>query len=60
MDQSHTSHLRELARRADRLDSLADMAELMGDGDGAIRLQARASSFRLQGMAMLDDCRAHS
>ncbi|CAN5431694.1 hypothetical protein BH23ACT3_BH23ACT3_03570 [soil metagenome] len=39
----------------DRLDSLADTAELMGDPDGAARLRAQASSRRLAAMESLDD-----
>lgn len=39
---------------ADRLDSLADTAELMGDPDGAARLRTEASNRRLAAMETLD------
>jgi hypothetical protein len=39
---------------AARLDSLADVADLMGDAAGAERLRADASARRLQAMAVLD------
>jgi hypothetical protein len=48
-------HVRVLVRAADRLDTLADTAELMGDGCGAARLRAQAFSCRLRAMALLDD-----
>jgi hypothetical protein len=40
---------------ADRLDSLADTAELMGDPDGAARFRAQASIRRIAAMESLDD-----
>lgn len=43
-----------LQRFADRLDALADTAELMGDADGAERFRSHASSQRLRAMAWLD------
>jgi hypothetical protein len=39
----------------ERLDSLAETAELMGDADGAKRFHEAASSERLRAMAALDD-----
>ncbi len=45
----------ELARAADRLDALADTAELMGDDPGAARWRAQATSRRLRAMALLDE-----
>jgi hypothetical protein len=45
----------DLAAVADRLSSLADTAELMGDGDGAVRLRDAAAVMRLQAMGLLDD-----
>ncbi len=54
-DASQRDDVRVLVRAADRLDSLADTAELMGDGSGADRLRAEASRRRLQAMALLDD-----
>lgn len=47
--------VRDLASTADRLDVLADTAELMGDDAGADRLRMLASDCRARAMAMLDD-----
>jgi hypothetical protein len=44
-----------LASAADRLDALADTAELMGDEAGADRFRERASSCRMRAMKLLDD-----
>jgi hypothetical protein len=44
-----------LARTADRLDALADMAELMGDDAGTDGFRERASACRLRAMQLLDD-----
>lgn len=44
-----------LSLAADRLDQLADTAELMGDDDHAIRLRTDARHHRLRAMALLDD-----
>jgi hypothetical protein len=54
-DERRARSARDLARAADRLESLADTAELMGDDDGAARLRAEASRQRLCAMALLDD-----
>jgi hypothetical protein len=43
------------AATAERLAELADVAELMGDGDGADRLRQRAAVARDRAMRMLDD-----
>lgn len=48
-------NVRLLVRTAERLDSLADTAELMGDSDGAAQFRAAAASRRLQAMTLLDD-----
>ena len=40
---------------ADRLDALADTAELMGDDAGAIRFRRQASHVRLEAMDLLDE-----
>lgn len=53
-DERHEPPVRELARTADRLESLADTAELMGDEAGAARFRSGASQCRLQAMALLD------
>lgn len=44
-----------LTRAADRLDELADTADLMGDTDGANRLRGEARANRMQAMELLDD-----
>ena len=44
-----------LRSTADRLDSLADTAELMGDEAGAARLRTAAWNRRLEAMALLDE-----
>jgi len=43
------------AETAERLAELADVAELMGDGDGAARLRSRAALAGDRAMRMLDD-----
>ncbi len=40
---------------ADRLDGLADVAELMDDTDGALRLRRQASELRVAAMRLLDE-----
>lgn len=40
---------------ADRLDALAEIADLMGDDAGAIRFRNDAASRRLEAMALLDE-----
>lgn len=44
----------ELVAAADRLDGLADTAELMGDDAGAHRFRDRAGALRVRAMALLD------
>lgn len=43
------------AETAERLAELADVAELMGDGDGAARLRTRAALASDRAMRLLDD-----
>lgn len=43
-----------LAAAAERLDGLAETAELMGDVEGAGRLRDAASRARLRAMTLLD------
>jgi hypothetical protein len=43
-----------LGSTADRLDTLAETADLMGDSDGAVRFRAEAADCRLRAMSMLD------
>jgi hypothetical protein len=43
-----------LTSAAERLDALADTADLMGDRDGADRLRSSAWSRRMEAMALLD------
>jgi hypothetical protein len=55
-DGSHAaSVVSALRRAADRLEELADTAELMGDVDGAARMRTAACNRRLEAMALLDD-----
>jgi hypothetical protein len=55
MDDDRRQRLvQELERAADRLQALADTAELMGDDDGAARLRAEATRQRLRAMELLD------
>jgi hypothetical protein len=53
-DERRERSLRELVRVTDRLEALADTAELMGDDDVAARFRAEASRQRLRAMALLD------
>lgn len=52
-DQASLDH-HVLTTAADRLDALAEMAELMGDEDGALRLKAAANNRRLEAFEALD------
>lgn len=47
--------VRGLALVAERYDSFADTAELMGDEAGAVRFRSEASARRMVAMALLDD-----
>jgi hypothetical protein len=53
-DEARDRLLQELVGAADRLEALADTAELMGDDDGAARFRDEASRQRLRAMALLD------
>lgn len=44
----------DLATAADRLDELAETAELMGDDGAAHRFREHAAALRSQAMALLD------
>lgn len=44
----------DLVAVADRLDTWADTAELMGDDAGAHRFRGQAATLRTQAMALLD------
>ena len=55
MDDEHRKRsLEALVSAADRLEALADTAELMGDDENAARFRAEASRQRLRAMALLD------
>ena len=54
MDDERAWSVRELEKAADRLDALADTAELMGDDDGATRFRTGAARQRLRAMRLLD------
>lgn len=45
---------RRLSGAADRLDELADVAELMGDEPTSLSLRGDAARYRDRAMAMLD------
>ncbi len=47
------SEAERLAARADRLDELADTAELMNDDDNAFGLRERSSELRLKAIALI-------
>jgi hypothetical protein len=55
MDADARQKLSVVTATADRLDALAETAELMEDVDAAARLRDQAASLRMQGMEMLDD-----
>jgi hypothetical protein len=44
----------QLCSAAERLDSLAEIAELMGDNDTAASFRSEASGRRMQAMELLD------
>ena len=50
---ARVAHVAALAAVADRLDGLADAAELVGDVAGAEGWREKASTRRLQAMALL-------
>jgi hypothetical protein len=55
MDGEHPRpDVQKLASTADRLDVLAETAELMGDGAGADRFREQASDCRMRAMSILD------
>ncbi len=50
-----SSRLEQLIQSADRYDSFAETAELMGDDHGAERFRSLAALRRIAAMALLDD-----
>ena len=48
------SNVSTLSQAADRFDALAEIAELMGDDDGAARFKEQAARCRAQAMRLLD------
>lgn len=48
------SNIASLSQAADRFDELAEIAELMGDDDGAARFREQAARCRAQAMCILD------
>jgi hypothetical protein len=55
MDAERRQHVRAATLAADRLDALAEIAELMGDPHGAQRLREQAVVNRMHAMTLLDD-----
>ncbi|MFT6293217.1 MAG: hypothetical protein ACJAR2_003839 [Ilumatobacter sp.] len=55
MDDEEGTDLVGLQNAADRLDSLAETAELMDDLDGSQRLRNAAATARRRAMKMLDE-----
>jgi hypothetical protein len=53
-DAVRAEQVRVLTAAADRLDALADTAELMDDTDAAFSWRAEASLCRMDAMALLD------
>jgi hypothetical protein len=54
VDDEPGREIRALQAVADRLDDLAETAQLMGDADGATRLREQAMARRLQALGLLD------
>lgn len=55
MDADRRMEFEELTAVADRLDSLADTAELMGDPGGEARFRDAANRRREDAMSLLDE-----
>ncbi|HUF99999.1 MAG TPA: hypothetical protein VMM60_17885 [Ilumatobacter sp.] len=55
MDPDRRHHAAVAAAAAERLNQLADVADLMGDADGASRLRQQAASASERAMALLDE-----
>ncbi|MGK0277094.1 MAG: hypothetical protein ACI9N0_003493 [Ilumatobacter sp.] len=55
MDDEQSTDLAGLQDAADRLDALADTADLMDDSNGGRRLRDAAANARLRAMKVLDD-----
>ena len=55
MDEQRTRIVDDLVATADRLDALAETAELMGDDGGVARFRSEASAMRIRAMTLLDD-----
>lgn len=55
MDEERRRLVADMARAADRLDELAEVAELMDDDAGARRLRQDGADRRRRAMAILDE-----
>lgn len=55
MDEAREREVAVMAKAADRLDSLAETAELMGDDAGSASLRGRALVIRMRAMDLLDE-----
>jgi hypothetical protein len=55
VDDDRRREAQRLADLADRLDALAEVADLMGDEAGAARMRSQAAARRLRALRLLDD-----
>ncbi len=55
MTPEHQHRAAVAVEAAERFNELADVAELMGDTDGALRLRRRAAATAERAMSLLDD-----
>ena len=55
MDEATALDVLALRRSADRLDELAETADLMGDDDSAAAFRDQAIACRMRAMSVLDD-----
>jgi hypothetical protein len=56
MNPAHRQLAAVAAATAERFNQLAEVAELMGDADGASRLRQQAATASERAMALLDEC----
>jgi hypothetical protein len=54
-DERRMQLVQDLVTTAERLEGLAETADLMGDDGGVARFRSEASTIRMRAMALLDD-----